>query len=137
MKGVPIRLEIGPRDVKNKQVVLVRRDNGEKIIAEDGNIESTIRLLLKDIQENMFETAKNFMLENTHEVDNFDEFKEIIDRGKGFIKAHWCGSSECENQIKEETGATLRCIPFEEPEEGKCIVCNNRSKQKVYFAKSY
>lgn len=137
MKGVPIRLEIGPRDIKNKQVVLVRRDTGEKVMVSENEVESAVESLLKDIQTNMFQIAKDFMMNNIHEVDSFGEFKEIINNKVGFIKAHWCGSSECEEHIKEETTATLRCIPFEEPQEGKCIVCGKPSKQKVYFAKSY
>ena len=138
MKGVPVRIEIGPRDIKNGQVVFVRRDTGEKIAVSEAELVPRLKSLLDDIQANMFKQAKDFLNSNIREVDNFDEFKQIIEEKRGFIKAHWCGSSECEQKVKEETGATLRCIPFnQDSPEGKCIVCNKASDKVVYFAKSY
>lgn len=138
MKGVPVRIEIGPRDIKNEQVVLVRRDTGEKTIVSESELLSHLKSLLDEIQANMFNQAKKFLNENIREVDNFDEFKQIIDEKRGFIKAHWCGNAECEKKVKEETGATLRCIPFSKDNtSAKCIVCNKESDTVAYFAKSY
>lgn len=138
MKGVPVRIEIGPRDIKKEQVVLVRRDTGEKITVNESELLPRLKSLLNEIQENMFNQAKKFLYENIREVDNFDEFKQIIDEKRGFIKAHWCGNTECEKKVKEETGATLRCIPFsKDATSGKCIVCNKESDTVAYFAKSY
>jgi len=138
MKGVPVRIEIGPRDIKNEQVVFVRRDTGEKIIVGESELLSRLNSLLDEMQTNMFKHAQNFLNENIREVDNFESFKQIIEGKRGFIKAHWCRSSECEKIIKEETGATLRCIPFaQDAADGKCIVCNKKSDTVAYFAKSY
>jgi len=138
MKGVPVRIEIGPRDIKNQQVVLVRRDTGEKTVVSESELLPRLKSLLADIQINMFNQAKEFLNENIREVKNFDEFKQIINEKRGFIKAHWCKNGECEQKIKEETGATLRCIPFSnETTYGKCIVCNKETDTVVYFAKSY
>jgi prolyl-tRNA synthetase len=138
MKGVPIRIEVGPRDIQKQQVIIVRRDTGEKSAVNELELLPRLKILLNEIQENMFHQAKKFMEENIREVDNFDEFKQVIDEKRGFIKAHWCGSIECEKQVKEQTGATLRCIPFrEEPVSGRCLVCDKASDTAVYFAKSY
>ncbi|MFY9414054.1 MAG: proline--tRNA ligase [Tepidanaerobacteraceae bacterium] len=138
MKGVPVRIEIGPRDIKNEQVVFVRRDTGEKITVSESELLPRLKSLLDEIQANMFRQAQVFLNENIREVDNFDEFKQIIDEKRGFIKAHWCGNTECEKKVKEETGATLRCIPFsKETISGKCIVCDKQSDTVAYFAKSY
>ena len=96
MKGVPVRIEIGPRDIKNEQVVFVRRDTGEKITVSESELLPRLKSLLDEIQANMFRQAQVFLNENIREVDNFDEFKQIIDEKRGFIKAHWCGITECE-----------------------------------------
>ncbi|MGI6485174.1 MAG: proline--tRNA ligase [Tepidanaerobacteraceae bacterium] len=138
MKGVPIRLEIGPRDMEKKQVVLVRRDTGEKVVVEESKVAMTLHKMLNDIQENMYKIAKKFMTDNTWEAKSMDEFLDIILNKKGFIKAHWCGNSECEKSIKERTGATLRCIPFvDDGMTGRCIVCGGKNGKTVYFARSY
>lgn len=138
MKGVPLRLEIGPKDVEKHQVVLVRRDTGEKISVDELEINNTIKSLLAEIQNNMFKQAKEFMDNNIREAENMEEFKKIIDEKKGFIKAHWCENGGCEKYIKEHTGATLRCIPFEQDNTvGKCVVCGKESRKVVFFAKSY
>lgn len=138
MKGVPVRLEIGPRDIEKNQVVLVRRDTGEKVFVSISELNAKVKDLLKDIQKTMFQQAKNFMDANIREVDSFEEFKKIIEEKRGFIKAHWCGNGECEDFVKEQTGATLRCIPFEQDNKpGKCIVCGKEADKQVYFAKSY
>ncbi|NLU09606.1 MAG: proline--tRNA ligase [Tepidanaerobacter acetatoxydans] len=138
MRGVPIRIEIGPKDIQKQQVVLVRRDTGEKFTVSEFELLPRLKTLLSEIQENMFNQAKRFMQESIREVDNFDEFKQVIDAKRGFIKTHWCGNPECEKYVKEQTGATLRCIPFSEQSNlGRCIVCDKESNIIAYFAKSY
>jgi prolyl-tRNA synthetase len=138
LRGVPIRLEIGPRDVKAGKVVLVRRDTGEKTAVPIENVESAVTDMLSSIQAGLYARAKRFMDENTHTVDNYDEFKTIIDKQRGLIFAPWCGSQECEVSVKDETGATIRCIPMDaQPNPGKCIHCGDNATSWVYFAKAY
>ncbi|MDI6601251.1 MAG: proline--tRNA ligase [Thermoanaerobacteraceae bacterium] len=138
MKGVPLRIEIGPRDVKNNQVVLVRRDTGEKMIVSQDDLSTKIGELLEDIQRNMFAQAKTFVEKNTSVAKSFDEFQNAIESKRGFVKANWCGSSECELAIKEKTMATIRCIPFEDNEpDGECVHCGGKASKKVIFARSY
>jgi prolyl-tRNA synthetase len=138
MKGVPVRLEVGPKDIEKHQVILVRRDTGEKISVDESEINSKLKSLLDEIQVNMFRQAKRFMDENTREIEDFEEFKKVIEEKRGFIKTHWCENGDCEKFIKEQTGATLRCIPFEQDAgPGRCIVCGKEANKVVYFAKSY
>ncbi len=138
MKGVPLRLEIGPKDLVQGQVVLVRRDTGGKIAVKEGKLLETVEELLNNIQENLFERAKKFLQENIREVSDYNEFKEVIEKKRGLIKTYWCGSKECEDKIKEETKASIRCIPFEREEaSGKCIYCGEESSTIVYFARAY
>ncbi|MBU1872421.1 proline--tRNA ligase, partial [bacterium] len=120
MKGVPLRLEIGPKDLEKKQVVLVRRDTGEKHFVAVESLFSMVTHLLKDIQNSMFQRALKFRDDNTHEVDNYDDFKRIIDAG-GFVKAFWAGDGKMEAKIQEETKATIRCIPFDQNQAGICF----------------
>jgi prolyl-tRNA synthetase len=137
MKGVPIRMEIGPRDIENDQAVLVRRDTGEKAVVKIDTIVETAAEMLNDIHENLFNEAKEFLSKNTHKVDSYDEFKKIINNG-GFIRCGWDGTSETELKIKEETGATTRIIPFDEnPKDLKCIYTGKLAKHEVIFAKAY
>ena len=137
LKGVPVRLAIGPRDLENNTVEVARRDTLEKKIYSFDNIVDVIKNLLDDIQENMFQKALKFRKENTHYVDTWDEFKEAIDKG-GFVMAHWDGTSETETKIQEETKATIRVIDFEtKEEEGKCVYSGKPSKRRVIFAKAY
>lgn len=137
MKGVPIRMEIGPRDIESNQAVLVRRDTGEKSFVKIENISKTVEELLNSIHKNLFAEAKEFMQANTHKVDSYVEFKKIIDEG-GFVRCGWDGTSETELKIKDETGATTRVIPFDEnPKDLKCIYTGNPSKHEVIFAKAY
>jgi len=136
-KGVPLRMEVGPRDIKNNVVVLVRRDTGDKIEVGLNKLNETIGNLLVEIQSNMFQIAKKRMDENIITVDTWEEFKQGINNKK-FILAHWCGSADIENKIKEETGATIRCIPFDsQVEKGKCVYSGEKSNKRVLFAKSY
>ena len=138
LKGVPVRLAIGPRDLENGTVEVARRDTLEKSVQSLENIDQYVEELLIDIQNNIYQKAWNFRKENTVKVDTYDEFKEVLKTKGGFILAHWDGTSETETKIKEETKATIRCIPFEgEEEEGVCMVTGKPSKRRVLFALAY
>jgi prolyl-tRNA synthetase len=138
LKGVPVRIEIGPRDVTQGQVTLARRDTFEKIVVRDEEVVEAVRKLLEDIQHNLFNRAKKFLEEHITAVKSYKEFKEVLQTKGGFIKASWCGSRECERKIKEETGATIRIIPFEREDPiSSCIYCGSEAKELVYFARSY
>lgn len=138
MKGVPIRLEIGPRDIENNSCVLVRRDSGEKITASLDNIEETVSALLDDIQASLFNKALAHRESHTYTAADYDEFKATVESKPGFIKAMWCGDVECENKIKEDTGATARCMPFEqETISDKCVCCGKPAKKLVYWGRAY
>jgi prolyl-tRNA synthetase len=138
LKGVPVRIAIGPRDLENSTVEIARRDTLDKETIPMKDVTAYITKLLDNIQENIFKKALKFRTENTFNVDKWSDFLEIIDNQGGFIMAHWDGTSETEEKIKEETKATIRCIPFEaEEEEGKCIYSGKPSKRRVLFARSY
>ncbi|GIN87709.1 proline--tRNA ligase 2 [Heyndrickxia sporothermodurans] len=138
MKGVPLRLEVGPKDIEKGQVVLARRDTGEKIIVPMAELETKVTELLDEIQKNLFEKAKAHREERTSVALNMDEFKQILVDKPGFIKAMWCGDVACENFIKDETSATSRCIPFEgEKVSDTCVCCGGEAKHLVYWAKAY
>ncbi len=139
MKGVPIRLEIGPRDIENKQVIAARRDNGEKVALPMDNLNESIASLLDEIQQNLFNKALKMREEKTFTATNMEDFSRIIKETPGFIKAMWCGDADCEDRVKEETGATIRCIPFEQEDLGtkKCICCDKEADKMVYFARAY
>ncbi len=138
MKGVPVRLEIGPRDIENNSCVLVRRDNGEKITASLDNIEQTVTALLDDIQSSLYEKALRHREENTFDALTYDEFKETVENNGGFVRAMWCGDVECENKIKEDTGATARCMPFEQKTlRDTCVCCGKKAKSMVYWGRAY
>ncbi len=138
LKGVPIRISIGPRDIKNNQVELARRDTLEKSLISKNDLSEYISKLLNEIQHNLFNKALSFRNENITEVDDFEEFKNIIKNKGGFISAHWDGSSETEEEIKKITKATIRCIPYETVgETGSCVFSGKPSKKRVLFAKSY
>jgi prolyl-tRNA synthetase len=138
LKGIPVRLAIGPRDIENKTIEVARRDNLTKeTIPVDAVIEYIPRLL-DEIQENILNKAIRFKEENTYFVDNWDDFIKRLDDTGGFIMAHWDGTAETETKIKDETKATIRCIPFDSPDEdGKCIYSGKPSKRRVLFARSY
>ena len=136
-RGVPIRIEIGPRDLENKKCVLKRRFDGEKLFVDVANIAETVSEQLENIQTQMFEQALKRRAENTVKVETYDEFKDAINNNK-FVLAHWDGSIETEEQIKNDTKATIRCIPFEiADEQGADIISGKPSKKRVLFAKSY
>ncbi|MBU1018757.1 MAG: proline--tRNA ligase [Patescibacteria group bacterium] len=136
VKGVPIRLEIGPRDLENNSCIVARRDTSEKETYELSELFTVIPKLLDEIQDNLYEEALNFQKENTRKVDSYDEFKTVLEEKGGFILAGWCGSEDCEQKIQDETKATIRVID-EEEHIGKCILCGAEAKQRVYFAKAY
>lgn len=137
-KGVPVRIAIGPRDIENGTVEVARRDTLQKEIYPIANIETQIENLLNDIQNNLYTKALNFREGNTRKADTWEEFNRILDEEGGFILAHWDGTPETEEAIKEKTKATIRCIPFDAPEEdGKCIFSGKPSKRRVVFARSY
>ncbi|MFS0727879.1 proline--tRNA ligase [Paenibacillus sp. 1P07SE] len=138
MRGIPLRIELGPRDMENGQIVLVSRISGEKrIIAQDQLVDEVGRML-EQIHQEMYERALNFREENFKAVDTLDEMKAFMEAKRGFVEAGWCGSEACEHQVKEETGATSRNIPFE-PRERKqtCLVCGEAATDTVVFARAY
>jgi prolyl-tRNA synthetase len=138
LKGVPVRIAIGPRDLENGTVEVARRDTLEKQVVPIDNIELYIQQLLNDIQENIYNKAFEFRKVMTTPVDTYDEFKEVLQNKGGFISAHWDGTSETEQSIKDETKATIRCIPFDQiPEDGTCIYSGKPSKGRVLFALAY
>jgi len=138
LKGVPIRIAIGARDVENNTVELARRDTLEKQIVDQENLVDFIENLLEDIQTNLFQKAVSFRENHMTEVSNFEEFKEVIENKGGFVLAHWDGSEESEDAIKEQTKATIRCIPNDSVfEAGTCVYSGRPSTQKVLFAKAY
>ncbi len=137
LKGVPIRLAIGPRDLKNNTIELARRDTFEKTTYSQDNLVEEIEKLLEEIQQNIYNKAVKFREDNTHTVDDFAEFKNIIETKGGFVFAHWDGTAETEDKIKTETKATIRFIPMEDGEIGKCIYTGNPSTKRVCFAKAY
>jgi len=138
LKGVPIRVEIGPRDVKQKQVTMARRDIFEKIAVKEEETVATVMRLLEEIQNNLFNRAKKFLQENIFTVKTYDEFKKVLKEKGGFIRASWCSNSKCEQEIKDETGATIRIVPFEKEKPfSKCMHCGGEAKEVVYFARAY
>ena len=138
LKGIPLRVVIGPRDLANGVVEIARRDTKEKSQLPLENFVENIKSLLEDIQQNMFNKAKAFRDENITKVDDFETFQKLLDEKPGFILAHWDGSAETEDKIKELTKATIRCIPLDNPQEdGKCILTGNPSKERVLFARAY
>ena len=138
MRGIPIRVEIGPRDIESNQAIIARRDTGEKITVSLDNIEEEVENILEKIQDDMLKKAKDHRDENTHKARSYEEFKDIIENKPGFIKAMWCGDEACEEQIKEDTKATARCIPFEQEEiADTCVCCGKEAKHMVYWGRAY
>lgn len=138
MKGVPVRIEIGPKDIEAGQVILARRDNHEKITADINNVAEALKETLAKMQTDMLERAKENRAAHTFVAKTMDELKEIADNNNGFIKAMWCGDLECEEKIKEEAGLTSRCMPFEQEEiTDTCVCCGKKAKALVYWGKAY
>lgn len=137
MKGVPLRLEIGPRDIENGVVTVVRRDNGEKSVVKNEELEGVIKRLLSDVHESMYRKAEAFRDSRIKEAHNLDELKKYLDEGN-FVKAMWCGSQECELKVKELMQATIRIMPFDQtPIDDKCIADGSPAKKLVIFARAY
>ena len=138
MKGVPLRLEIGPKDIEKNQCVIVRRDNLEKMFVSLDDLEKEIPELLKKVHEGMYQKALERKNQMTHIAHDFAEFKNIAKNEVGFIKAMWCGDEKCEKAAKEQTAFTSRCIKDEEEKTGeKCAICGKNAKHLVYWAKAY
>ncbi len=138
LKGVPLRIGIGPRDLQNGTVELARRDNLTKEVVQMEGITELIKSKLEDIQDNLYNKAKKFRDESTRPANSWDEFTDLIENTGGFVEAHWDGTAETEDKIKELTKATIRCIPLDaKQEEGKCILTGKPSSQRVLFAKAY
>lgn len=138
LKGVPLRLAVGPRDLENGTYELARRDTLEKSVVEAEGIADKIETLLEEIQESVFEKARKFRDENIREVDTYEDFKKQIEGSGGFVSAHWDGTAETEDRIQKETKATIRCIPLNpEASPGKCILTGKPSLYRVLFAKAY
>lgn len=137
-KGVPVRLAVGPRDLENNSLEIARRDELTKEVIGFGQCVEYVETLLEDIQSNLYKKALDFRNKNTVEVNTWDEFVQRIENEGGFVSAHWDGTAETEEKIKQETKATIRCILLDNPlEDGKCILTGNPSKQRVLFARSY
>lgn len=139
LKGVPLRIEIGPEEIKENTLTLVRRDNQEKITVEQSEAKEKVEEILEKIQKKLLKNAREFLNENTRETRSYGELKQILEEKGGFIKAPWCGKSSCEKKIKDETTAKITNIPskYETPENEECIKCGEKAKYWVNFAKSY
>jgi prolyl-tRNA synthetase len=138
LKGAPLRLEVGPRDVAADQTTVVRRDTRGKQPVPMTSLAQVVATLLGEIQANLFGAAKRMLAEHTADVESYDELVQRIAANAGWSLAHWCGGSACEAQVKAETKATIRCIPRDlPPESGRCIVCSGMSDRRVVFARAY
>ncbi len=137
MKGIPLRIEIGPRDIENNQCVAVRRDNGEKVTVSLDDLAASVSELLDTVQKGLYDKAKKNLTDNTHPATSLDEVREIIDRG-GFVKTMWCGELDCELKMKEEIGISSRCIPFEQEQiSDVCPICGKPAKHMVVWGVAY
>ena len=138
MRGIPVRVEIGPRDIENNEAVLVRRDTHEKITVSLDEIEAKVSELLDTIQNDMLERARAHRDSHTYVATTYDEFVKTINEKPGFVKAMWCGDQACEDKIKEDTAATSRCMPFaQEHLSDKCVCCGKSAKKMVYWGRAY
>ncbi len=132
MKGIPVRVELGPRDLESGQCVLARRDSGEKMTVELADVVSKLPQLLEDIQQALFDKAKQNLESRTYDADKLEEMNQ-----PGFYRAHWCGDEACEDKVTEVTGMKSRCIPFEHTEPGHCVVCGKPSPTRIFWAQQY
>ena len=138
MKGIPLRLELGPKDMEKNQCVLVRRDSGEKVFVSLDGIEQTVADMLEDIQKSLYEKAKKNLEDRTWEAHSLEEAKALQEEHAGFIKTMWCGDLECEMRMKEEAGMTSRCIPFEQEHLGDvCPICGKPAAKMIYWGVAY
>ncbi|MFH1471323.1 MAG: proline--tRNA ligase [Nanoarchaeota archaeon] len=139
LKGVPLRIEIGPRDLKNGEVVLARRDTGEKRSVKIAGLKNAVSIALESIQSNLLAQSKKFLETHITEVKDYAIFKKVVEDGGGFVNVAWCGDGKCEEKIKEETGATMRVLPFDEKvkPKSKCLYCGKDAKESIYAARAY
>ena len=138
MRGIPLRVEIGPKDMEKNQAVLVRRDTHEKSFISLDELETKVSEMLDTIQKAMYDKARAHRDSHTYEAVDWDGFVDTINNKPGFVKAMWCGCQECEDKIKEETGATSRCMPFEQENlSDTCICCKKPAKKMVYWGRAY
>ena len=138
VRGIPLRIEVGPKDIENGHAVLVRRDTREKIQVPFEELNEKTAEVLETIQNDMFEKAKKFLEEHTSSATNMDELVEIVNTRRGFVKAMWCGCRECEDKLKEMSGITSRCIPFkQESISDKCVVCGKPAQKMLYWGRAY
>ena len=140
MRGVPLRIEIGPRDVKSGQAVLVRRDTRSKIPVPLAELTNHVQAVLAGIQDGLLREARKFLADNTRDAETYEELKDTMENKRGFVRALWCGDQACEDRIKEGTMATIRVIPFgaEHGErKGRCVSCGRAADTLAYFARSY
>ena len=138
MKGVPVRLEIGPKDIAKNQVVLVRRDTREKVFVPLDELETRVPQMLEDVQKGLLEKARAMRDHKTYAAETLETFENTIAKTPGFIKAMWCGDRACEDRVKEKTGATARCIPFEQEQiSDTCVCCGKPAKHMLYWGKAY
>lgn len=137
MRGVPIRLEIGPKDIERNRVILVPRDQSGRPEAKEENLTDILKTFLTDIQKNMFANAKDFLDSNISNTETLDEFNKIISQKPGFIRVFWCGNQKCEDKIRDITKTSPRCIPLNEKNRGRCIICATTTETVVYFARAY
>lgn len=138
MKGIPLRIEVGPRDLEQGQCVIAKRYNGDKLTVDLDIVAETIPSLLQHIHDDMYQRALINVMDNTRSTNDYEEFKKIIDEQSGYIKMMWCGEQACEEKVKADTTATSRCMPFDQTPIGKvCPVCGKPAKHLVYYAKAY
>ena len=138
LKGVPLRIEVGPRDVQSKQCVLVRRDNSQKLTVKDEEIVDQVRTCLQEIQRNLFSKAKKSLEGSIQQVSNYDDFKKALADGEGFVRACWCGMTDCEETIQNDTSATIRTLPLKDEQTfSNCVRCGKPAAKVAYFARSY
>jgi prolyl-tRNA synthetase len=140
MKGIPLRLEIGPRDIERNSAVLVRRDSGGKESVRFDRLSDTVKLRLDEVQNRLWEKARDLLKNKTSDASTFQELSEIIEGKGGFVRAFWCGARDCEDKVKDKTGADIRAIPFDQPKDFgdlKCVFCNSPAKFIAFFARAY
>ncbi len=138
MRGIPLRVEIGPKDIEAGQAVIVRRDTREKYVVALDELNKKVGELLDEIHSDMLERARKHRDAHTYQAETYEEFKDIVENKPGFVKAMWCGDQACEDKIKEETGATSRCMPFvQEHISDRCVCCGRPAKSMVYWGKAY
>ncbi len=138
IKGIPLRVEIGPRDLENGKCVIVRRDNREKTVCDIADVVATANKIMNDMHNEMLERAKAHLASHITDAKTYDEFKDAVENKPGFIRAMWCGNVECEEKIKADTTATSRCMPFEQEQiSDVCVCCGKPAKKLVFWGKAY